>query len=403
MDSFLVGKKILIGVSGSIAAFKVAGWTSTMVKAEADLDVVMTEGACEFIGPLTFSALTGKRTYRDMFAEKDGNVMAHIDLGAEADLILIAPASANTIAKLAHGLADDLLSTTVLASRCPVIVCPAMNPQMYKHPATQANLERLREYGYRIVDPESGVVACKQEGQGRLADWETVREFIAFALVKQDFAGERLVVTAGPTREALDPARFLSNRSSGKMGYAVARMARRRGAEVVLISGPTSLKAPVGVQKKAVISAVEMQETVMTEAANATIIIKSAAVSDFKPQTYVEQKVKKDNADLIIKLDTNPDILKGLGHVKKKGQILVGFAAESENHEVAGRKKLESKNLDMIAINDISASNTGFESDTNQLFVLSHDKMTPLPLTTKEKTANLLLDQIQNLVSKRSR
>lgn len=395
MDSFLVGKKILIGVSGSIAAFKVAGWTSTMAKAEADLDVVMTAGACEFIGPLTFSALTGKRTYRDMFGEKDGNVMAHIDLGAEADLILIAPASANTIAKLAHGLADDLLSTTVLASRCPIIVCPAMNPQMYNHPATQANVRRLKEYGYRIVEPESGMVACKQEGQGRLAEWDTVREFMASALIEQDFAGEKLLVTAGPTREALDPARFLSNRSSGKMGYAIARMARRRGADVVLVSGPTSLKTPVGVRGISIISAEEMHKAVMEEADTSTIIIKSAAVSDFKPRTYVEQKVKKDSAEMVVELDTNPDILQGLGQVKKEGQIVVGFAAESENHEAAGRKKLDSKNLDLIAINDISASNTGFESDTNQLFVLSRDGIVQLPLTTKEKTANLLLDQIK--------
>lgn len=395
MDSFLVGKKILIGVSGSIAAFKVAGWTSTMAKAEADIDVVMTTGASEFIGALTFSALTGKRTYRDMFGEKDGNVMAHIDLGSEADLILVAPASANTIAKLANGLADELLSTTVLAARCPVIICPAMNPQMYSHPGTQANIKRLKEYGYHIVEPESGLVACKQEGQGRLAEWETVREFMATALIEQDLAQEKFLVTAGPTREPLDPARFLSNRSSGKMGYAIARMARRRGAEVVLVSGPTSLATPIGVQKISVITAQEMHDAVTAEAETASIIVKSAAVSDFKPRSYAEQKVKKDTAEMVVELETNPDILKGLGQGKKQGQILVGFAAESENHEAAGRKKLESKNLDFIAINDISATNTGFEADTNQLFVLSHDGITQLPLTTKEKTANLLLDQIK--------
>lgn len=401
MDSFLVGKKILIGVSGSIAAFKVAGWTSTMAKAEADLDVVMTPGACEFIGPLTFSALTGKTTYRDMFGEKDGNVMAHIDLGTEADLILIAPASASTIAKLAHGLADNLLTTTVLAARCPVLVCPAMNPQMYRHPATQANIKRLKEYGYRVIEPESGMVACKQEGQGRLPEWETIRESMALALVEHDLAGEKILVTAGPTREALDPARFLSNRSSGKMGYAIARMAARRGAEVLLISGPTALEPPAGVQRISVVSAAEMHQAVIAEVDNCSIVIKSAAVSDFKPKTYVAQKVKKDNAEMVVELGLNPDILKGIGQVKKKGQIVVGFAAESENHEAAGRKKLESKNLDLIAINDISASNTGFESDTNQLFVLSKDGMTKLPLTSKEKTAHLLLDHVQILVTKR--
>lgn len=399
MDSFVVGKKIVVGLSGSIAAFKVAGWVSSLSKAEADVDVILTKGACKFITPLTLSALSGKCAYTEMFDGGAERIMSHIDLGRDADLLLIAPASANLIARLAHGMADDLLSTSVLAARCPVVVCPAMNPNMYTHAATQNNIGRLRELGYTVIDPDCGTVACKEEGQGRLPEWDVVREVLATKLVKQDLAGEYVLITAGPTREPLDPARFLSNRSSGKMGYAIARAARRRGADVLLVSGPTALSPPHGVELVKVETASEMFKAVMLHADTASIIVKSAAVADFKPVTCSLSKLKKELADRTISLIQNPDILFELGTRKKKGQLLVGFAAESDNLIEEGRRKLERKNLDMIAVNSINSVNTGFESETNQLHILTTTSKDPLtlPLTSKEKTAHLLIDQIISL------
>lgn len=396
MDSFVAGKKIVVGLSGSIAAFKVAGWVSALTKAEADVDVVLTQGACKFITPLTFSALSGKCAYTDMFDTGAERIMSHIDLGRDADLLLLAPASANLIARLAHGMADDLLTTSVLAARCPVVVCPAMNPHMYKHPATQNNISRLREFGYTVIEPDCGRVACKEDGQGRLPEWEVVREVLATKLIQQDLAGEHVLITAGPTREPLDPARFLSNRSSGKMGYAIARVARRRGATVLLVSGPTALVPPEGVELIQVETASEMHSAVMSHADHATIIVKSAAVADFKPAVCSVSKVKKEQAEKEISLLQNPDILFELGTRKRNGQILVGFAAESDNFIEEGRKKLECKNLDMIAVNNICSENTGFESETNQLHLLTKGCNEPLtlPLTTKDKTAQFLIDHI---------
>ncbi|CAG36402.1 bifunctional phosphopantothenoylcysteine decarboxylase/phosphopantothenate--cysteine ligase CoaBC [Desulfotalea psychrophila] len=394
MDSFFVGKKIVVGLTGSIAAFKVAGWVSTLSKAEADVEVIMTRGACQFITPLSLAALSGKGVHQDMFSGDGQAVMDHIDLVADADIFLIAPASANTIARLAAGMADDLLTTAVLAARCPVVVCPAMNPNMYSHPATRRNIATLQEFGYRIVEPDSGLVACKQVGQGRLPEWPVVREELASELIEQDLRGEKILVTAGPTREPLDPARFLGNRSSGKMGYALATAARRRGGDVILVSGPTALVAPHGVETIRVNTAEEMYARVMENASAADIIVKSAAVADFRPENYVEQKVKKEGASMSLGLARNPDILFELGKGRRADQLLVGFAAESENIVDHGRSKLERKKLDMIAVNDISSAQTGFESDTNQLFVITEDGVVTLPLTTKNHTANLLLDQM---------
>lgn len=389
------GKKIVVGVTGSIAAFKVAGWVSTLTKEGADVSVVMTEAGSRFVAPLTFAALSGNPVLTDMFQAEESHAISHIDLGQNTDLLLIAPATANTIAKLAHGIADDLLATTVLAASCPVLIAPAMNSTMFENPITQRNIRILADAGYCIIDPAYGQMACKTEGPGRLAEWEDAEEKILQNLTTQDLTGQKILITAGPTREALDPARFLSNRSSGKMGYALARTAARRGAEVHLVSGPTALSTPSGVKKTSVISAEEMCAEVMQASTDSTVIIKAAAVSDFRPQTTAAQKVKKDDAEFVLQLEQTDDILKKLGEQKTKhNYLLVGFAAESCNLREAGEKKLKSKNLDLIAINDISNANTGFEANTNQITLLDSNGFTDLPLTSKEETANLILDRI---------
>ena len=401
-DSFS-GKKIVVGVTGSIAAFKVAGWVSSLAKEGADVSVVMTDAACRFVTPLTYGALSGNPVLTDMFRAEESHAISHIQLGQEADLVLIAPATANTIAKLAHGFADDLLSTTVLAADCKVLVAPAMNSRMLLNLATQRNIEILKELGYGIIEPESGKMACKTEGPGRLPEWEDVREQLLAFCTTQDLSGEKILITAGPTREALDPARFLSNRSSGKMGYALARMARRRGAEVLLISGPTALPTPYGVQRQNIQTAAEMHQAVMEtcENENVSVIIKSAAVSDFCPETTEAEKVKKDHAEFVLKLKQTPDILRELGKNKEEYKyLLVGFAAESCEHRKAAEKKLYKKNLDLIAINDISGKDTGFETDTNQVTLLDASGYTDLPLTSKEQTAHLILDRIVTLLGK---
>lgn len=394
------GKKIVIGITGSIAAFKVAGWVSTLSKEGADVSVVMTESACRFVAPLTFSALSGKAVITDMFTAEETHCISHIELGQDADLLLIAPATANTIAKLAHGLADDILSTTVLAADCPVLIAPAMNSRMFENPLTKKNISILQELGYIVIDPVYGTMACKTEGPGRLAEWDDVHEELLQVLSKQDLAGEKFLITAGPTREALDPARFLSNRSSGKMGYALARTARRRGADVHLISGPTCEPVPHGVKVTHIETAEKMYNTVMASCHDCSVIVKAAAVSDFRPKTTASEKVKKENAESVLHLEQTSDILKMLGeHKEDKKYLLVGFAAESCELREAGEKKLKSKNLDLIAINDISNSNTGFESETNQVILCDRKGFTELPFTSKEKTADLILDRIVQLLA----
>jgi phosphopantothenoylcysteine decarboxylase/phosphopantothenate--cysteine ligase len=398
MANVLSGKHIVIGITGSIAAFKVAGWVSSLAKEGANVSVVMTQSACRFVAPLTYAALSGNPVLSDMFAAEEAHSISHIKLGEEADLVLIAPATANTIAKLAHGMADDLLGTTVLAADCPVLVAPAMNSRMLANPATRRNTKMLGDLGHHIIEPESGTMACKTDGPGRLPEWEPVREQLIAALTIQDMAGEKVVITAGPTREALDPARFISNRSSGKMGYALATVARRRGAEVLLISGPTSLASPYGVQCERVQSAKEMYDAVIEASSQSTVIIKSAAVSDFCPEKEELHKVKKDNAQFVLPLKQTRDILQKLGSIKdQQGFLLVGFAAESRNHRAAGESKLTKKNLDLIAINDIGGQDTGFETDTNQVTLLDKSGFTELPLISKEETAARILDRVVEL------
>jgi phosphopantothenoylcysteine decarboxylase/phosphopantothenate--cysteine ligase len=356
------------------------------------------------VAPLTFAALSGERVHTSLFALEDAETIPHIQLAREADLVVIAPATAHTIARLAHGLADDLLACTVLATRAQVLVCPAMNSQMYSHPAVLENIEKLKGLGYQVLVPESGRMACREEGPGRLPEWELAREVMLLSLAIPDLAGEKILITAGPTREPLDPARFLSNRSSGKMGYSLARTARRRGAEVTLISGPTALPLPPDVRCVWVETAREMGEAVLAHCHQASVIVKAAAVSDFRPVVQSAEKVKKEKADLSLSLEQTTDILKELGKLKKKaGFLLVGFAAESRNHAAEGEKKLKNKNLDLIAINDIGSAHTGFEADTNQVTLLDQDGINPLPLVTKEQTADLIWDHVVRMLAKRKK
>jgi len=401
MKTGFAGKKVLIGVTGSIAAFKVAGWVSTLSKAEAQVSVVMTDSACRFITPLTFAALSGNPVCVDLFDPLRQEQMDHIALGREADLVLVAPATATTIARMAHGLADDLLSTTILACRAPVVVCPAMNSRMYLHPATQENIGRLKKFGYQVLAPAEGMMACKEEGTGRLPEWEEVAEYLLRALTPQDLLGESVLVTAGPTREALDPARFLSNRSSGKMGYALARTAFRRGAHVELVSGPVSLPRPPGVNVTDVCTARQMRDAVMARSAAASIVVKAAAVADFRPAVEEAEKTKKDAAERRLELVQNPDILEELGQMKKKRQLLVGFAAESGNLEEEGRRKLDKKNLDLIAVNNILSEVSGFESETNQVLLIDRQGMNLLPLADKELVADMIWDRVVELARAR--
>lgn len=395
MSNSFAGKRIVFGVTGSIAAFKVAGWVSALAKEEALVDVVMTEAAAKFVAPLTFASLSGRPVFEDMFsAEQEGGI-SHIGLSREADCILIAPATAKTIAHLAYGLADDLLSTTVLAARIPVIICPAMNVQMYEHPATVNNLKILREFGYHIIEPDSGLMACGEEGSGRLPEWEQVAEYVLRQILSQDLAGQKVLVTAGPTREPYDPVRFISNRSSGKMGFALARTAFRRGAEVTLVSGPTAQQPPAGVECVNITTALEMHQAVMERYEDKSIIIKAAAVSDFRCATQSDEKIKKNRSSLVMELEQNPDILKELGRLcDHKRQLLIGFAAESSNIEEEGRKKLLDKKLDLIAVNDISSASAGFEVDNNQITLIDSFQVVKLLHTSKLQTADLIWDHV---------
>lgn len=392
-------KNILLCLSGSIACYKVADWLRNLRRDGARVKVIMTEAATRFVSPLTFAALSGHRVYTDMFAEQDAETIPHISLARDCDLALVAPATAQTMARLAHGMADDLLSTVILATSAQVIVCPAMNSKMFTHPATRANMERLQTYGYQIVSPECGSMACGEEGPGRLADWDKARDIMLSCLAPQDLAGQKIVVTAGPTREAMDPARYLSNRSTGKMGYALARTARMRGAEVTLISGPAAIAVPFGVELVPVTSAEEMHRAVLARRSSASIIVKAAAVSDFRPKAQSLLKIKKQNIEQDLELVQNPDILLELGELRKEDNrpaVLVGFAAESNDIVEEGFKKLKRKNLDLLAINDISKDDSGFATDTNRLILLDRDGgKIDLPLLSKEDCAHRVWDRVK--------
>jgi len=398
----LTDKKIILGVSGSIAAYKAADWVRELRRESAEVQVVMTGDATRFITPLTFAALSGNKVYKGMFDPEDAEQIPHINLAAEADLIVVAPATAQTIARLANGMADDLLSALVLANQSPVIICPAMNSNMYLNPATQANLDKLREYGYRIVEPGCGSMACNTEGPGRLADWSSAKEAIYAALTNQDLVGRKVLVTAGPTHEPLDPVRYLGNRSSGRMGFALAVTARRRGAEVTLVTGPSGIPDPPWMDVVRITTATEMADEVMNRAAGLDVIVKAAAVSDFRPADYSANKLKKAGSGLALNLTENRDILKTLGEMKEKKRfpLLVGFAAESHGFIEEGWRKLRDKNLDLLALNDITAEDAGFVVETNRITLLSRNgDEEKFPLLSKEKTADLIWNRVAALLA----
>ena len=391
----LTGKTIVLGVTGGIACFKAAALASMLKKQHADVQVLMTKNATEFVTPLTFEQLTGNKALVDTFDRNFVHTVEHIAVADRADFVLIAPATANVIAKLAHGLADDMLTTTVLACRCKKAIAPAMNTGMFENPVTQDNIETLRRYGWEIVDPATGRLACGTEGKGRLPEPEDLLEVCLHALAhEKDLCGKRVLVTAGPTQEALDPVRYLTNHSSGRMGYAIAKAAARRGAMVTLVSGPTALKKPAYVDTVDVVSAQDMFDAVTARAQDADIIIKAAAVADYRPATVADNKIKKADDALSIPLERTKDILAALGNSKRPGQFLCGFSMETENLLENSRKKLGKKNLDMVAANNLKVEGAGFGVDTNVLTLITPDGTVDLPLMSKDAAADALLDAI---------
>ena len=392
----LSGKNIVLGVTGGIACFKAAALASMLKKQHADVQVIMTENATQFVTPLTFEQLTGNKALVDTFDRSFVHSVEHVAVADRADFVLIAPATANVIAKLAHGIADDMLTTTVLACRCPKAIAPAMNTGMYENPVTQDNIETLRHYGWEIVEPAEGHLACGAEGKGRLPEPEDLLEVALFALAhEKDFAGRRVLVTAGPTQEALDPVRYLSNHSTGRMGYAIAAAAARRGAEVTLVSGPTALKKPAYVRTVDVVCAQEMFDAVMRFAPDADIIIKAAAVADYRPASVADNKLKKSDDALSVPLERTKDILGTLGKNKRNGQFLCGFSMETENVVENSRNKLQKKNLDLIAANNVKTPGAGFAVETNVLTLIDANGETALPLMSKTAAADALLDAIK--------
>ncbi|OPL15189.1 MAG: phosphopantothenoylcysteine decarboxylase [delta proteobacterium MLS_D] len=394
-------KRILLGVTGGIAAYKSAELIRSFVKAGARMRVVMTESACRFITPMTLGTLSGGEVYTDTFTTtKDGEI-PHIDLAYWADLVVVAPATANILGKIASGIGDDLLSTTMLAVTAPVLLCPAMNSNMYANPAVQANLQKLADRGYRILDADSGDLACRTTGPGRLPDTADIVEAVETILAKKDLAGVRVLVTAGPTQEPLDPVRFITNHSSGKMGFALAQAARRRGADVTLVSGPVSLDAPPGVEVVPVQDARSMRDVVMSRLAGSDVIIKAAAVSDYRPGETSLSKIKKSNETLTMTLERNPDILASVGE-EKGNRILVGFAMETEDLVENAQRKLVSKNLDLIVANDLSEPGAGFRHDTNAVRILDREGGDEtLPLMDKKEVADRVIDRVVALLEKR--
>ncbi|MGE5703424.1 MAG: bifunctional phosphopantothenoylcysteine decarboxylase/phosphopantothenate--cysteine ligase CoaBC [Clostridia bacterium] len=403
-------KTIILGVGGGIAAFKAVALASKLTQAGARVDVIMTENAGQFVQPLSFQALTHRQVYTNTFMEPDPGVIAHIELADKADLVLLAPATANLIGKLANGIADDMLTSTLLATKAPVLIAPAMNVNMYSHPAVQHNMKRLADYGCRFIEPNEGLLACGWIGKGRLAEPEEIVEAVSrffveqstFPQRKQDWTGKRVLVTAGPTREKIDPVRYISNHSTGKMGYAIAEAARDRGADVVLVSGPTALPKPAGVQFVAVESVQQMYDAVMEVLPDCEVVIKSAAVSDYRPKQAAAHKMKKIGSNLTLELEKAPDILHEIGQ-RKTHQFVVGFAAETQDVLAYATEKMQRKNLDMIVANDVLQEGAGMGSDTNIVTILSVDSE-PIQLAkmSKRDVADRLIDVIAAKLPKES-
>lgn len=394
----LRGKTVLLGVTGGIAAYKAAALASALVKQHAAVEVVMTKNATQFVTPLTFEQLTGRRTMVDTFDRNFSHQVEHISLASRTDLVIIAPATANVCAKLAHGIADDMLTTTVLACRCPKLIAPAMNTNMYENPVTQDNLEILRRYGWEVIEPASGRLACGTTGKGKMPEPEELLQYILRELaLPHDMEGKKVLVTAGPTQESLDPVRYLTNHSTGKMGYALARTAMLRGAEVTLISGPTTITPPPFVKLVRIQSAQDMFDAVAAHASQADLIFKAAAVADYTPLIYADQKIKKAEGDMAIPLKRTSDILKYLGENRRPGQVICGFSMETENMLENSRKKLEKKNVDMICANNLKQSGAGFGVDTNVITLITRDSVVELPLQSKDSVSGVILDEALKL------
>ncbi|MCE5335267.1 MAG: bifunctional phosphopantothenoylcysteine decarboxylase/phosphopantothenate--cysteine ligase CoaBC [Desulfobacteraceae bacterium] len=394
----LQGKSILLGVSGGIAAYKAAELVRMFVRENASVHVVMTAGARQFVTPLTFQTLSSNPVGTDLFNLESESRISHIHKARIPDLVVLAPATANLIAKMAAGMADDLLTTILLATTAPVLVCPAMNVKMWEHPATRRNMKTLGELGYKVVDPGVGSLACKEEGTGRLAELSDIFEAACRVLTPPTLAGRRVLVSAGPTWEPFDPVRFISNPSTGKMGYALARIAARRAAEVHLVTGPSSIESPRGVLTHPVTTALQMQEAVAKLAPRMDAIVMAAAVSDYRPSMLAPQKLKKTREGHTVCLEPNPDILAGLGTVKPPSQVLVGFAAETENLLENARDKLVRKNLHFIVANNLTQKGSGFGCDTNEVKILDRDgTVTELPFQTKNEVAGEVWNRIERI------
>ena len=396
----LEGKTVLLGVTGSIAAYKIAYLASMLKKQQADVHVLMTRNATNFINPITFETLTGNKCLVDTFDRNFQFQVEHVSIAKKADVVMIAPASANVIGKLAHGIADDMLTTTIMACRCKKFISPAMNTNMFENPIVQDNLKILEHYGYEVIDPAVGYLACGDTGAGKMPEPETLLNYILRECAcEKDMKGLKVLVTAGPTQEAIDPVRYITNHSSGKMGYAIAKMAMLRGADVTLVSGRTALAPPPFVRVVPVVTARDMYEAVTSVSQEQDIIIKAAAVADYRPASVSDEKIKKKDDDMSIALERTDDILKYLGEHKPDGQFLCGFSMETENMIGNSRVKLTRKNLDMVAANNVKMAGAGFQGDTNVLTLITQDEEVSLPLMSKEDAALEILDKILLLIS----
>ena len=397
----LKGKTVVLAVTGSIAAYKIASLASSLVKLHADVQVLMTKNATNFITPITFETLTGNKCLVDTFDRNFEFSVEHVSLAKKADVVMIAPASANVIGKLAHGIADDMLTTTILACKCKKIISPAMNTNMYENPIVQDNLKILENYGFEVIQPAVGLLACKDIGAGKMPEPEVLLEYILKEVAyEKDLTGKKILVTAGPTQEAVDPVRYLTNHSTGKMGYAIAKVCSFRGADVTLVTGKTNIPKPLFVNTVEITTARDMFEAVTERFADQDIVIKAAAVADYRPRQVSEEKVKKSDDALSIELERTDDILKYLGEHKRTDQFLCGFSMETENMLGNSRAKLAKKNLDMIVANNLKVPGAGFAGDTNVVTLITQDEETELPLLSKEETAVQILDKICCLLSR---
>ena len=396
----LEGKTVLLGVTGSIAAYKIAYLASALKKCRADVHVLMTENATNFINPITFETLTGNKCLVDTFDRNFQFQVEHVSIAKKADVVMIAPASANVIGKLAHGIADDMLTTTIMACKCKKFISPAMNTNMFENPVVQDNLKILEHYGYEVIAPASGYLACGDTGAGKMPEPETLLAYIEREIAcKKDLKGKKILVTAGPTQESIDPVRYITNQSSGKMGYAIAKAAMLRGADVTLVSGRTAVEPPMFVNLVPVVTAKDMYEAVTSVSDEQDIIIKAAAVADYRPAKVSAEKVKKSDGQMSIELERTDDILKYLGEHRRDGQFLCGFSMETQNVIGNSRAKLIKKNLDMVAANNVKVEGAGFQGDTNVLTLITQDEEVSLPLMSKEDAALEILDKILLLIS----